>query len=81
MTIFTPERERVALALIEEVPLPAIFAAALRVMLHTGLIVEGQQGPDIKEKVAAWIETLNAEELLALRRIAEKLKLTPATEH
>ncbi len=69
--LYTKCREQIVKEMLEEVSLTNIFLAALQMMLGKGLIQEGPQPDNIKNKVADWIGTLDANRLLRLREIAE----------
>ncbi len=78
--LYTKCREQIVKEMLEEVPLTNIFLAALQMMLGNGLIQEGPRPDNIKNKVADWIGTLDANRLLRLREIAEMFE-EPKTVH
>jgi hypothetical protein len=70
--IFTKRRARIAAAIIAEVPLDHVYMAAAQAMLQLGLISDGRVDEEI---VLKWIDMLDADQLLLLKKVAEEMEL------
>jgi hypothetical protein len=67
---FTARRHKIATELLEALPMPKIIAAAAHLMTQK----TGGTGEFTRAEIAEWIESLDADGLLHLRKVAENFE-------